>query len=377
MTIAAHGATAGQPAGDSFDEKAAGLRLIDTDIHNDAPLPALRPYLARQWHVWLDDGGPSFATRGVAHVGSGRMDDAVNERDGLCAGDPGWVAEQLMTKYRVDLGILGSMPSLAAQRDIRFMNALASAVNDHLLDVWVRPHPCFKGSIVVNAQDAEAAAREIDRVGDDPGMVQVILSGLTGVSFGHRHNWPIYRAAVEHGLPIGVHPTMDVGNTGPQTGVGWYTSFLEHHTDHSQAMMSQCISLIVEGVFEEFPALKFVLIEGGFGWVPYAMGRLDRLYPALRREVPYLKRLPSEYLREHFYFSTQPIEEPLDPEHLHQMLAIVDAEHRMLFASDYPHWDFDNPLTVLHALSPELRRRVCVDNVLECYGPRLLRPSTR
>jgi len=203
------------------------------------------------------------------------------------------------------------------------------------------------------------------------------MASATRIPYGQKYYWPIYRAAVEHGLPIGVHPTMDVGNTGPQTGVGWYTSFLEHHTDHSQAMMSQCISLIVEGVFEEFPALKFVLIEGGFGWVPYAMGRLDRLYPALRREVPYLKRLPSEYLREHFYFSTQPIEEPLDPEHLHQMLAIVDAEHRMLFASDYPHWDFDNPLTVLHALSPELRRRVCVDNVLECYGPRLLRPSTR
>jgi predicted TIM-barrel fold metal-dependent hydrolase len=139
--------------------------------------------------------------------------------------------------------------------------------------------------------------------------------------------------------------------------------------------MAHAISMVVEGVFEEFPTLKFALIEGGLGWVPYVAGRLDRLYPALKAETPHLKRLPSEYLREHVYFSTQPIEEPLEPEHLHQILRMADAEHRVLFASDYPHWDFDNPLTVLHSLSPELRRRICVDNVLDCYGPRLLEPS--
>jgi predicted TIM-barrel fold metal-dependent hydrolase len=368
-------ATAPWQTEETFAEKAAKLRVIDTDVHNDTPLRKLRPYLAKKWHVWLDDGGPSFATRGVAHAGSGRMDDAVNEEDGLCAGDPAWVVEQLIAKYRIDLGILGSSPSYAAQRDHRFMNALAAATNEYLLDVWVRPYPCFKGSIVVNMQDPAEAAREIHKHGDDPGMVQVIVGGLTGTGFGHKQYWPIYRAAVDHGLPMATHPFMDVGNTGPQTSVGWYTSFLEHHTDHSQAFMAHAISMVVEGVFEEFPTLKLALIEGGLGWVPYVAGRLDRLYPALKAETPYLKRLPSEYLREHVYFSTQPIEEPLDPEHLQQLLRMADAEHRVLFASDYPHWDFDNPLTVLHSLSPDLRRRICVDNVLDCYGPRLLEPS--
>lgn len=368
-------ATAPWQTEETFAEKAAKLRIVDTDVHNDTPLQKLRPYLARQWHVWLDDGGPSFATRGVAHAGSGRMDDAVNEEDGLCAGEPDWVVEQLIRKYRIDLGILGSMPSLAQQRDHRLLNALATATNDFLLDVWVRPYPCFKGSIVVNMADPEAAAREIHRVGDDPGMVQVLVGGLTGTGFGHKQYWPIYQACVEHGLPMAVHPTADVGNSGPQTSVGWYSSFLEHHTDHSQAFMAHSISLIVEGVFEEFPTLKWVLIEGGLGWAPYVAGRLDRLYPALKAETPYLKRLPSEYLREHIYFSTQPIEEPTDPAHLQHLLRMAGADRRVLFASDYPHWDFDNPLTVLHALSPELRRRICVDNVLECYGPRLLEPS--
>jgi predicted TIM-barrel fold metal-dependent hydrolase len=362
----------------TFEERRARLRLLDTDIHHELPgLGVLRPHLASRWHDWLENGGPSFASRGVAHVGSGRMDDSVNERDNLCAGDPAWVVEQLIEKYRIDLGILtGTMYSLNQQRDWRFLTALASAYNDWQLETWVRPHRCFKGSIILAAQDPEGAAAEIDRLGDDPGMVQVLVGALGGIPFGQKHYWPIYRAAVEHGLPIGVHPTADVGGSGPQIGVGWYSSFLEHHTDHSNGFMAQVVSLIAEGVFEEFPTLRFALIEGGFGWVPYVAGRLDRIYPALRREVPHLKKLPSEYLREHFYFSTQPIEEPPDRRHFEEMLAMVDGAHRVLFASDFPHWDFDNPLTVLHGLAPDLRRRICVDNVLDLYGERLLEPSS-
>ena len=363
--------------GETFSERSAALRLIDTDIHNDLPgFDVLRPYLPSKWHAWLEQGGPSFATRGVTHVGSGRMEDAVNEKDNLCAGDPAWVVEQLMNKYHVDLGILtGNMMSLNQQRDPRFLTAMASAVNDWLLDNWVRPYPCFKGSIIVAAQDPISAAREIHRLGDDPGMVQVMIGALGGVPFGNQQHWPIYRAAAEHGLPIGVHPSADYGNSGPQTGAGWYTTFLEHHVDHSQAFMAQAVSLLVEGVFEEFPTLKFALVEGGFGWVPAVSGRLDRLYPALKREVPHLTRKPSEYVRDHFYFSTQPIEEPADPRHFQQLFEMVNGEHRVMFATDFPHWDFDNPMTVLRNLSPEVRRRVCVDNVIDCYGPRLLAPS--
>ena len=107
----------------------------------------------------------------------------------------------------------------------------------------------------------------------------------------------------------------------------------------------------------------------------YVMWRLDRIYPALRREVPYLKRLPSEYILGNCYFSTQPIEEPDNHGHLLQMLAMLRAEKTVVFASDYPHWDFDNPLLAFAHFPPGLKRRVFVDNALELYGPRLLMPN--
>ena len=111
-----------EPRAATGAERIAALRLIDTDIHNDLPsLNELRPFLPRQWHAWLDNGGPGNASRYYANMGSGRMDDAVREEDGLAAGDPAWVVQQLMTKYRIDIGVLtGSNAGLSIQHDYRF-----------------------------------------------------------------------------------------------------------------------------------------------------------------------------------------------------------------------------------------------------------------
>ncbi len=156
----------------------AKLRIIDTDVHNDLPsLQELRPFLPQQWHPWLDNGGPGNASRYYANMGSGRMDDAVREEDGLAAGDPDWVVQQLMTKYKIDIGILtGSGIGLSIQHDYRFQAAFASAYNEWTLAKWVTPYACFKGSIVCAAQDPASAVHEIHRHGADQRMVQVLLA---------------------------------------------------------------------------------------------------------------------------------------------------------------------------------------------------------
>src|SRR5919202_304329 len=373
-------AVASEPRRETVEEQAARLRLIDTDVHNDLPsYDELRPYLPEVWHPFLAGGGPGFAARYYANTGSGRMDDAVREEDNLCAGDPDWVVQQLLVKYRIDLGILtGSIIGLGVQHNARFLAALASAYNDWTLEKWVRPYDCFKGSIVVAPQDAEAAAREVHRLGDDPGMVQVLMASAARIPYGQRSYWPIYRAAVEHNLPVAIHVGSEgTGLANPPTGVGYPSTYLEFHTDHSQTMMAHCVSVVSEGLFEAFPSLRFGFIEGGICWAPYVMWRLDRMYPALKTEVPHLKKLPSEYILGNCYFSTQPIEEPDERRHLVQMFEMLHAEKTVIFASDYPHWDFDNPLTVLSFLPPAMKRRIFVENVVDFYGPRLLEPNQR
>jgi len=116
------------------------------------------------------------------------------------------------------------------------------------------------------------------------------------------------------------------------------------------------------------------LEHGGICWAPSVMWRLDCLYPALKVEVPHLKRLPSEYILSNCYFSTQPIEEPDNHDHLLQMFEMLHAEKTVIFASDYPHWDFDNPLTAFSFFPSHLKRRIFVDNVVDFYGPRVLAP---
>jgi len=356
-------------------ERAAKLRLVDTDIHNDLPsLEELRPFMDRQWHPWLDSGGPGSAARYYANMGSGRMDDAVREEDGLAAGDPDWVVQQLMVKYRIDVGVLtGSGIGLSIQHDYRIQTAIASAYNEWTLNKWVRPYECFKGSIVCPGQDPEAGAVEVRRLGQNPGMVQVLMASAARIPYGNKVYWPIYRAAVENDLPVAIHVGSEgTGIANAPTGVGYPSTYLEFHTDHSQTMMAHCVSMLADGVFEELPTLKFAFIEGGTVWAPYVMGRLDRMYPALKAEVPHLRMKPSEYLLRNCYFSTQPIEEPDNHQHLLEMLRMMHAEKTVIFASDYPHWDFDNPLMAFNFFPADLKRRIFVENSLEMYGPRLL-----
>jgi predicted TIM-barrel fold metal-dependent hydrolase len=102
------------------------------------------------------------------------------------------------------------------------------------------------------------------------------------------------------------------------------------------------------------------------------MWRLDKDFKGNRSECPWLTRLPSDYILENVRYSTQPIDEPRKPEHLLQLFDMIEAERTLLYASDYPHWDFDNPRVAFRDVPPALRQRIFVDNSLDLYGDRLL-----
>jgi predicted TIM-barrel fold metal-dependent hydrolase len=252
-------------------------------------------------------------------------------------------------------------------------SAVARAYNDWTLDVWVRPHPEFKGSIIVTPQDPEFAVAEIERLGADPGMVQVLIFSGSDRPYGHQRFFPIWAAAAHHGLPVAMHSGGETVGIAPVgTLAGPLTYYIEHHALQTQSAMAHVVSLTMEGVFERLPAFRFLVIEEGISWVPHIMWRLDKDYKGNRSECPWLKRLPSEYIHDQVRYSTQPIDEPAKPEHLLQLLDMVDAAQTVLFATDYPHWDFDNPQAALKQVPAPLRERICVGNALDLYGDRLL-----
>ena len=141
---------------------------------------------------------------------------------------------------------------------------------------------------------------------------------------------------------------------------------------HAQGFQAHLASLVIEGAFERRPNLRFVMIEGGFGWLPSLCWRLDKLWRRLADETPHLKRLPSEYIRDHVWLTTQPMEEPPNREHLLDLVEWVGWD-RLLFASDYPHWDFDDPTQTLPAIDGRGGSRCSTTTRSRCTAPECCR----
>jgi predicted TIM-barrel fold metal-dependent hydrolase len=352
------------------------LRLVDCDVHQEFHnWEELRPYLGPAWWERIGPKGPPFGRRAYENVrGHIISEDMINPATGKAAADPDWVKRELIEKHGVDVGVLTSnILSLSSHPNIALASAVARAYNDWTLDVWVRPHPEFKGSIIVNPQDPEFSVEEIERLADDPGVVQVLIFSGSNNPYGQPRFFPIWQAAAHHGLPVAMHSggeTIGIAPTG--TMAGPLTYYVEHHALQTQSAMAHVVSLVMEGVFERLPDLRFLVVEEGISWLPHVTWRLDKDYKGNRSECPWLKRLPSEYIHDQVRCSTQPIDEPSRPEHLLQLLDMVDAGQTVLYASDYPHWDFDNPKTAFRHVPTELRERIFVGNALDLYGDRLL-----
>lgn len=350
--------------------------FIDCDIHNTVPsMAALEPYLSERWREHARIYGMrqhhGYATGipypKVSPGGGSRVDSWPPS--GLPPGaDLGFMQEQHLDVQDVEYGILNCLyPKVGEQLNEEYGAALAQATNDWQVAEWLDKEPRLRASIVVPYENAEFSAKEIDRVAEHPGFVQVVLLPRTKEPLGKRRYWPIYEAAERHGLPIGIHFAGLGGN--PVTSSGWPSYYIEDHTVMSMAFQSQVVSLVCEGVFERFPNLRVVLMEGGFAWLPSLMWRLDKHYKRLKDEVPHLKRAPSEYIRQHMRATTQPMEEPPDPRHLLQVIEQLGSEDFLMFATDYPHWDYDEPDRAFPVrLPPDLRRKVFFENARALYG---------
>ena len=131
--------------------------------------------------------------------------------------------------------------------------------------------------------------------------------------------------------------------------------------------MMQVCSALCEGVFEKFPHVKLVAVEGGYSWVPHLMWRLDKNWKGLRDTVPWLKKAPSEYLPDHARFTTQPMEEPPVKSDLLEVFRMMDAERTLMFSSDFPHWDAEDPRYALRSMPEQLKERILFRNAADTF----------
>lgn len=341
------------------------LKVIDSDVHitYESHLDLI-PYLSKAWAAKLKETGIGRLVAGYpSPVGVSRR-DAIPPGGGPAGSDPDFVVKQLIDPYDIEYAILtGGIYDVSSSHDADSAAVFTSAYNDYVLDQWIGKHPSFKAALNIATQDPLLAAKEIDRLGSHPDVVSVIMTSAARAPYGKRFYHPIYEAAERNGLPVMIHPGSEgAGSHNPPTAAGYPSYYIEWHTNLSQNFMAHLVSLVCEGVFVKYPNLKFVLVEGGVAWLPHVMWRLDKNYKALRMQVPWLTKMPSEYIREHCYLTTQPIEEPDNPKDLVTLFNMIDADDMLLYSSDYPHWDFDDPRRILTAMPNEMKRKIFYDN---------------
>ena len=339
----------------------AGQPVIDCDIHTAIPnAEALMPYLSDHWREYIR----TSAFKGA--VDTAYPPNAPTTRMPAGVPDLEAVRRDVLDPWSVELGIVNCAYAVDSLHHPDTAAAMAAAVNDWLAAEWLDKEPRLRASMVVPTRVPEMGAREIDRLGDHPGFVQVLLPVRSEAPYGHRRYLPIFEAAARHDLVVSLQFGGAPGN--PPTGSGWPSYYIEEYVGMAQVFQTQVLNLVVEGVFDRFPDLRIALIEGGWTWLPSLMWRIDKDWKGLRREVPWNTRVPSEYIRERIRLSLQPIDGPPDPEQLLQIVEQMGSDELLMFSTDYPHWHFETPAEAVPAGLPDgIRRKILYDNARAFY----------
>jgi predicted TIM-barrel fold metal-dependent hydrolase len=345
---------------------------VDCDIHPAVPdTRVLLPHLDPYWREHVQRRG---LERDNFEISSYPVNAPINARPDwrAPAGPPGSslpaLQSQLLDHFDLGFGICNVLHGAQMMFSEDLSAAFCRAINNWLAAEWLDRDPRLRASIVVPPHSADLAAEEIERMAPDRRFVQVLLLAMAEMPLGRRQTWPIYAAAEKHGLPIGIHAGSSFRH--PPSALGWPSYYLEDYVSQAQGFAAALNSLVTEGVFNKFPALKVVLIESGITWLPASLWRLDKTWRGVRAETPWLETRPTEIVRQHVRLTLQPFDAPPTEQQMTAVLEQLGSEEMLLFSSDYPHWHFDGDDAMPGGVPADLLRKICVENPLDTY-PRL------
>ena len=345
--------------------------LVDCDCHHAwLQIDKLFPYLPRQYVEQIQNFGPMLPTLSYTNVPNKlgyRADLDVAEDTNFAE----FTVREHLDPYQIDVAVLtgGDAYRIVGVTDYDYAAALSRAVNDWTLDEWVAVDSRYRMVLTVGPNDPAQAVEEIHRHGDNPAVVGVMFPAGAKHPYGNRFYHPIYRAAAEHGLVMVTHFGGEgVGFANAPTAAGYPSYYLEMRMARPQIAQAHVVSLICEGVFEKFPTLMWLFIELDTWWIPGLLWHFDADWKGLRDTTPWVKRLPSEYIRKHVRVGTQPLEHPPRRQDMATLLDWAHADEMLVFASDFPHWDWDEPRAAAAAIPRTLRPRIFGEAARELFN---------
>ena len=350
--------------------------VVDVDFHVEPGMETLLPYCeneAVERNLEIEGFPPttrywasSYAT---PYGDNGRTTHGVAET----ADD----VKEVMDTLAVDMPILTpGYNTLPDVQNVVMKNEIVRMYNDYVLEEIAPADENIKVLPALPQWDPEASAEEIARLGDNDSVV-----GFYGY-FGHykllgnTEYDQVFDELVERDLPLALHGG-GTGNWSQKDLIGdslrtWGEMYGLVHPVRAMMMVG---NMIMNGVFDKYPSLQMAIIEGGVNWVPFVANRLDEVYHDHPEDVrlterldelgqDYLQKQPSEYLLDHFAFSSQPISPPDKPKNFAAMLDMANAKENLMFATDFPHYTLElhNWVFESSAIDEELREQILHKN---------------
>jgi predicted TIM-barrel fold metal-dependent hydrolase len=242
---------------------------------------------------------------------------------------------------------------------------IAYAYNRWMTERFCAADPRIKFLPYLPLSDPQMCLRIVRELAGRP---EVVGFRVTSIRYSPVHDnayMRLYAEIEETGLPLSFH-------AGPTWDDDWMRTMNRFISVHALSFvhcnMVHMTNWIINGLPERFPRLKVVWVESGLAWVPFLMQRLDHEYLKRTSEAPLLTRRPSEYMRE-MYYTSQPMEMD-DPALLESTMRAINAETQLLYASDWPHWDFDLPGEILRFrfLSDQAKRNILGLNAARVFN---------
>jgi uncharacterized protein len=265
--------------------------------------------------------------------------------------------------------VLSSDGSLLATANVNHFAALAvgNAMNRWTEEEWLTADDRVYGLIVAVCSLPEEAAAEIRRSGNNPRMVGVLLgSAGLGSPLGHPAYQPIFQAASDLDLPIVLQAGVDATEYAVPTPIagGLPATSAEYRAFSWHSQATHVSSLIMQGVFDQYPRLKVLLVGAGAIWFPGHLWRMDHRFMATRGDGRWLIERPGDY-GDRFFFSTYQLERPPRPEQRERALSVIPgADGRLIYASGFPDADSEEPDRALEGIPSGWKQAVLRENAL-------------
>lgn len=212
---------------------------------------------------------------------------------------------------------------------------ICKAYNRWLSDIWQQGKGRLRWSCVLPLLDMVASLEEL-RFAKQHGACAVFMRGVEGNRLlQDPYFFPLYDELSRLNMPVAVH----IGNSNP-----WMNDLLSQRNGGGTfwkfrlASVGAFHSLIMSGLPEEFPQLRFGFVEAASQWVPYVLKDLRRRWAALGRAFP------DNPLREYrLYVSCQ-----TDDDIAHVLG--YTGEDNLVIGTDYGHNDQSTEVEALRTL---------------------------